>query len=100
MSDLELEFENDMRYICKESNKIGYNPKIFAGMLNMKGALVTAKQLVMQDQPTAGFTKLFELNRLDLTAESYVVKDKYKELFTEEEIQKSRDRLTDYRYKF
>ncbi|WP_033166560.1 hypothetical protein [Clostridium sp. KNHs205] len=98
MTGLELAFEEDMRYICREAIKIGYRPRVFAEMLTIKGGLITAKQLVMQDNPTEGFTKLYEKNRLDLTAEAFIIKAKYKELFTEEEIQISYNRLKEYGY--
>lgn len=55
MTGLELAFEEDMRYICKEAVKIGYRPRLFAEMLSMKGGLVTAKQLIVQNVPTDGF---------------------------------------------
>lgn len=100
MTGLELTFEEDMRLICREANKIGYRPRLFAEMLSMKGGLATAKQLIMQDQPTDGFIKLYEKQRLDLTIEHFVIQPKYKELFTEEEIQTSYRRLKEYRYKF
>lgn len=100
MTGLELAFEEDMRYICREAKKIGYRPRLFAEMLSMKGGLVTAKQLIMQDAPTDGFITLYSKNRLDLSIEHFVIQPKYKELFTEEEIERCITRLREYRYKF
>ena len=100
MTGLELAFEEDMRYICREAIKVGYRPRLFAEMLSMKGGLVTAKQLIMQDKPTEGFLKLYEKNKLDLTIEYFVIQPKYNELFNEEEIKTSYNRLKEYKYKF
>lgn len=100
MTGLELAFEEDMRYICKEAVKIGYRPRLFAEMLSMKGGLVTAKQLIVQNVPTDGFITLYNKNRLDLSVEHFVVQPKYKELFTEEEIETCINRLKEYNYKF
>ena len=36
---------------------------------------------------------------LDLSLEALIIKDKYKELFTEEEIEKCLNRLKEYGYK-
>lgn len=99
MTDLEMQFNEDMSFICREARKIGYNPKIFAAMVGEYGGLATAKKLVMQDKPTDGYIRLFELNRLDLTAERFVIEPKYKDLFTEDEIHASRKRLVDYGFK-
>jgi len=96
MTGLELAFEEDMRYICREAIKIGYRPRLFAEMLSMKGGLATAKQLVMQDTPTEGFLTLYSKKRLDLSAEHFVIQPKYKELFTDEEIKACINRLKEY----
>ena len=100
MKGLELAFEEDMRYICKEAVKIGYRPRLFAEMLSMKGGLVTAKQLIIQDVPTDGFITLYSKNRLDLSIEHFVIQSKYKELFTDEEIKTCINRLKEYNYEF
>jgi hypothetical protein len=100
MTRLEAEFEEDMHYICREAKKIGYNPRIFAAMIGELGGVATAKKLVIQHDPTDGYYTLYKKKRLDLTAEAFVIKDKYKELFTGEEITQSYNRLKEYNYTF
>lgn len=98
MTDLEKQFLNDMKYIYKECSEFGYFPHRFAEMINEKGAVATAKQLVTRKESTTGFTKLCLNKKLGLSIEAYVIKPEYKELFTEEEIRASRERLETYGY--
>jgi hypothetical protein len=88
-----------MKYIYRECSKFGYFPNRFAEMITNNGAVATAKQLVMKNESTEGFTKLCLNKKLHLSIEAYVISPKYKELFTEEEIQKSKNRLEEYGYK-
>lgn len=46
------------------------------------------------------FKTLYNKNRLDLSVEHFVIQPKYKELFTEEEIETCINRLKEYNYKF
>jgi hypothetical protein len=46
-----------------------------------------------------GYTALFERERLDLTVEAMVVEiERWRPLFTDEELQRARKRLADYHY--
>ncbi len=45
-----------------------------------------------------GYTNLWELKRLDLTVETYVLKPEYQPLFSEDELDVARSRLRDYGY--
>lgn len=65
-----------------------------------KGGVEAARSLILKDGGTDGFAKLWELGRLDLSVEALVLKDEYKELFTDHEREACRYRLKEYNYKF
>jgi hypothetical protein len=84
----------------RAKDEADYPANIFLKMLSDKGGLVTAKYLINSPKPSDGYTALYERNRLDLTVEAEVVENKkWHALFTENEIQRARDRLKQYRYK-
>lgn len=91
---LEKEFTNelfdDIRVMKKEIN---YIPTIYIRMINEYGAIKAVKQLIFKDDNTTGFTKLWLSRRLDLTCEAKVIKPKYAPLFTQDEVNKCREKL-------
>jgi len=99
--NLELELENEMLALYKiAKNKCKYNATRFFQMFTELGGLQTAKKLINSNNPTNGFTAMWECGCLDLTIEKLVLNPKYRELFTDEELAKAKKRLIDYGYKF
>ena len=97
MADVERRFGEAMFAIYREARDIGYTPSIFLRMLHEKGALQTARQLINALQPSDGYTRLWELERLDLSVEAVVHDNtEWHELFTQDELQRSEKRLADY----
>ena len=93
------ELHKDMLGLYTTSKKeIGYTSPRFLKMLTDNGALLTAKKLINTNGGTSGFTTLWENQRLDLSVEALVLKPKYRSLFTEEELQKCRERLAEFGY--
>ena len=72
MTDVERRFVEAMFAIYSQAREIGYTPNIFLRMLHEKGALQTARQLISASQPSDGYTRLWELERLDLSVEAVV----------------------------
>ena len=70
MTDIERRFSEARFAIYREARDIGYTPSIFFRMLHEKGALQTARQLINASQPSDGYTRLWELERLDLSVEA------------------------------
>ena len=93
--DLTRRFEDRMRktYACAKS--LGYDAKAFAGMVAEHGWLDATKILLRPGPPQAGFETLWRLDRLDLTVESIVLEDEWRELFADEELAVARQRLED-----
>ena len=99
MTDVERRFGEAMFEIYREAKDIGYTPSIFHRMLHEKGTIQTARQLINASQPSDGYTRLWELKRLDLSVEAVVHDNaEWHELFTQDELQRCEKRLADYGY--
>lgn len=99
MTDLEKELCKDMIEIYRKADKeCGYRATRFLQMIDRKGSLVTAKELISKDGGTEGFTKLWEFGRLDLSLEALIISGKYNDLFTQKEIEICKERLSQYEY--
>ena len=99
MTDLEKQFDQDMRNIYIEAKTdCGYNATRFLQMISAKGGLAAAKQLISKEGGTDGFTTLWEHHRLDLSIEAHVLKPEYAALFTDDERKICRDRLEQFGY--
>lgn len=92
---LEQEFLEASR-ICQDM--YGYNPTRFLQMLNAKGAVETAKQLVMDSKYHGGLTKLWKLKRLDLAVEAIIIREPYCKLFSDEILVKAKEKLNELGY--
>ncbi|MGU3399164.1 hypothetical protein ACLBWS_05385 [Brucellaceae bacterium D45D] len=79
----------------------GYTATIFYRMVNENFGLPTAKALINAPKASDGYTALYELKRLDLTVEALVVENaQWRKLFTDEELKKAEQRLTNHEYVF
>ena len=95
--DLERKFYMDMREIYFKADKeCGYRASRFMQMLAEKGGVDAAKKLVTKEGGTEGFEKLWQYKRLDLSVEALVLKDVYKNLFSDEIRDICRQRLKEY----
>ena len=93
MTEHASQLEAAMHEIRRESRRLGYVPTRFRQMLNKQGALVTAHQLLAFDHRHKGFTRLWDLCRLDLSLECVVLKPAFRALFTGKELNVARCRL-------
>lgn len=99
MDDLVDEFNKDMVGVYKKAKeKCHYNATRYLQMISELGGLVTAKKLLAENKIHDGLTALYMCGRLDLTVEALVTKEKYKSLFTEEEIKTAKKRLSELSY--
>lgn len=100
---LAKQFEKELIEKAYQAKKeYGYNLTQFLSMIGQFGGVETAKKLIRKYASTGnlsdGYTKLWEVNRLDLTMEASVVKPEYQELFQNEEIVYCRKLLEDSNY--
>lgn len=63
-------------------------------MIHERGGLATARSLLQSQNVSEGFTKLWELGRLDLTVEALVLRSPWSQLFTEGELRIAKARLS------
>lgn len=83
-----------------EAEAIGYRPTKFKSMLNSQGGNATVRQLLAKNMPSEGFTRLFELGRLDLTVEALIVETKWRLLVDPIIVKHAERLLTKSQYKF
>ena len=94
---LEFEFTEAMIGICERSRKeVRYNPTQLRAMIAALGGVAAAHQILQKPTVTDGFSVLWEKGRLDLTVESLVVSPRFSELLPEDDIQRARDRLSQF----
>ena len=97
--DLEQEFERAIRgMITNTLHETKYRPTLFMQMVDRNGAMDTCLRLVRTPTPSDGFTTLWELGRLDLTAETHMLAPKFEALFEESDLMAAKKRLEDYGY--
>ncbi len=77
-----------------------YNAPYFLQMLQERLGYDTAIHLIYSQQPSIGFTHLWERKRLDLTVEALVLRPEWQSIFTEADLRAARHRLEEYHYEF
>lgn len=92
----ERAFGKAMIGIYHEARREGYTPHYFLRMLSDLGPVETARRLINSAAPSEGFTRLYEMGRLDLTVEALLLRPQWRDLFTTDERRRSRSRLVDY----
>ncbi len=97
-----IEFKQEMENIYLEAKKAGYNASRYLSKLRGDDdPIKTAKELIMNTEELGsyGFTKLWDIGRLDLTVEALLMDNpKFQNLFPENVIDKARERLEAYDY--
>jgi len=94
---LEGSFNEAMFRIYDEAKrKYSYNASRFLQMLHNSSGVEVARSLTLAPDASDGFTKLWELKRLDLTVEAQVLQPEYRALFTDADREAARNRLELY----
>lgn len=75
------DFTQHLMDAVREAEALGYEPKRFKAMLRGDGGFDTVKSILEAGKPSEGFTRLWELNRLDLTCEAIIVQSKWRPYF-------------------
>src|SRR4030095_13821809 len=98
MSNLDASFHQAMLDSYHQLAELGYRATYFLRMVQELGGVQAVPQLINQEGVSEGFTRLWEMGRLDLSAEAFVLKPEYRKLFTDKERQRARQRLADMSY--
>lgn len=101
MEQLSKRFDVAMLELYQRAkSEAGYNASLFLQMLHERRGVATAKYLINASKPSDGYTNLYQRGRLDLTVEAVVIENvQWHPLFTEDELDKARRRLVEYRYR-
>lgn len=96
---LDARFHQDMLDTYEPlKRKYRYNATYFLQMVLEYGGVETSRRLLWKDDVADGFTTVWELKRLDLSVEAFVLPPECAPLFTEEERGIARARLKGYGY--
>lgn len=98
--ELELQLDTAMFNIYRRAKaEAGYNASRYLQMLDGHRGLKTAQILLHAATVSEGYVALWEKKRLDLTVEALVIQRRYRELFTDAEIDIAHERLRQYGYR-
>ena len=90
---LKDEFNSELEMIVNRCIKEVYRPTFFINMARETDYYRAAKKVVSSSRIPDGFIKLLEADRLDLSVENLVIQSKYKNIFTQKEIDTCKRRL-------
>ena len=98
-SQLERQFHQRMFEIYRRAaSECGYRPTRFLQMVNERGGLIAAQDLLRAARPSDGLSILWEHQRLDLSVEALVCQEPWRSLFTQDEIAEAEKRLNQLGY--
>ena len=95
---LEGDFALALEETVKEARKAGYNPHYFDQMLQEHGGVETARRLIAKSEPQTGLFELYRRRMLDTSMEAVMLQDKFRPLFTHEELAEAHKRLDELDY--
>jgi len=91
---LAAEFHERMLRICDEAiAECRYNPSRFRNTVLDQGGLETARQLLRLSAQSEGLTRLWMEKRLDISMEATVLQERWRMLFSPDELAVARARL-------
>jgi hypothetical protein len=82
----------------RAKSEAGYTASRFLAMVTDQGGYEAARTLLHASGVSEGYTALWERDRLDLTVEAVILKPEWLDLFSPEERNIARERLTQYGY--
>jgi hypothetical protein len=97
MKDSTQTFDQRVDFAIREMITFGYKPQAFMTMRIMDGGTINAvKKLIHSVKISEGFTRLWELGKLDLSLEKIIQEPEWHSLFTDDDRKKAKKRLLDY----
>lgn len=94
------EFTKYLRDAVRQAEEHKYFPHRFKRMLDADGGYETVKRILASGKPSEGFTRLWELGKVDLTCEAIVVETKWRRYFDEDLLERSEKLLRGVGYAF
>ncbi len=94
--DLVGEFHQAMLDVYHNAKRLaGYNATYFYRMVLDHGGYETARRLLGSSQVSSGLAELWQKGHLDISMENTVLQQRFDTLFSDEERDIARNRLTD-----
>jgi hypothetical protein len=93
---LELAFHHSMTDVYRKAKSVGYDAHAFFAMVAQMGGLKAAKQLLAGPEEQSGFTRLWELHHIEWSVEAQVHLDRFRGLFTPDELAEAESRILKY----
>lgn len=94
------QFTAHLRSAVREAERLGYKPTRFKTMIEEYGGFDAVNRILASVKPSEGFTRLWELKRIDLTCEAIIVETKWRRFFDPETVGRSEKLLRESRYAF
>ncbi|MGL5417444.1 MAG: hypothetical protein ACRDAU_17375 [Clostridium sp.] len=95
-----FELYNDIIEVCREAGLMpGFKFDKMFQMINSKGALLSLKEIVRSNEDTENVEDLIKAGREDLTIETLILSEKYKNEFSEEDKEFARIKLEKFKTK-
>jgi hypothetical protein len=98
MPSLEEQFHHAMIGVYENAKEHDYFANYFKRMIDEYGGVQTAKRLLAKQEIQEGLMKLWEKHLLDQSMEALVIQERFKPLFTAEEIAEAQRRLEELGY--
>lgn len=93
-------FTQLLRDAVLEAEGLGYRPNQFKRMLEQHGGFETVQRVLATGKPSDGFTRLWELGRLDLSCEALIVETKWRKYFDPALLVRAEALLAGMKYSF
>ena len=91
--DLKRRFHDEMLRIYDKLAIQGYRPSYFKRMVENRGGLEAAKQLLKGRRPSDGFRRVRSMGMLHVSVEALALREPWRDLFTEAELEEAQRRL-------
>ncbi len=98
-SPAEVQFTEALRDLYDRMKvDVGYVARRIPPMIHRHGGVGTARIFLSRPEVSAGFLRVKEAGRLDLTIEHLVLRPRFTSLFSDKERDSARDRLIEHGY--
>ena len=97
---VETEFHHRMMQVYEQAkDECEYDAHRFRNLVLSEGGVMAAKKLLSSNRYSEGLTRLWEEGRLDISMEAAVLEPEWSSLFSDDELETARKRLSELGYK-
>src|ERR1051325_1922812 len=81
---------------AQQSQQIGCDPSVFLALVQERGPVEACKVMITEPKLGQDLLRVKQADRLDLTVEALVLRDRFKRLFDDNILERARQRLVDW----